>query len=85
MDDCVKEPLIISNNVGHFVGDILGMGSELYGSLFESTCVTLVMGSKYLSDYGDGGCIYYPLIIFAFAIIGSFLTLFSASTFNSVN
>ena len=40
-----------SDNVGDNVGDIAGMGSDLFGSLAESTCAALVVSS--VSQLGE--------------------------------
>ena len=61
------------------------MGADLFGSFAEATIASLVIGSKYFSDTGDGGCFYYPLIISSFGIVGSFFTSFAATKFMTVN
>jgi len=40
-----------ADNVGDNVGDIAGMGSDLFGSLAESTCAALVVSS--VSSLGE--------------------------------
>ena len=39
-------PGVIADNVGDNVGDIAGMGSDLFGSFAESTCAALVVGAS---------------------------------------
>ena len=41
-EDSPKNPATIADNVGDNVGDIAGMGSDLFGSFAESTCASLV-------------------------------------------
>lgn len=41
-EDGPKNPACIADNVCDNVGDIAGMGSDLFGSLAESTCAALV-------------------------------------------
>jgi Na+/H+-translocating membrane pyrophosphatase len=41
-EDDPKNPAVIADNVGDNVGDIAGMGSDLFGSFAESTCAALV-------------------------------------------
>jgi Na+/H+-translocating membrane pyrophosphatase len=41
-EDSPKNPATIADNVGDNVGDIAGMGSDLFGSFAESTCAALV-------------------------------------------
>ena len=42
-EDDSKNPGVIADNVGDNVGDIAGMGSDLFGSFAESTCACLVI------------------------------------------
>jgi Na+/H+-translocating membrane pyrophosphatase len=42
-EDSPKNPATIADNVGDNVGDIAGMGSDLFGSFAESTCAALVI------------------------------------------
>jgi len=83
-EDSPKNPATIADNVGDNVGDIAGMGADLFGSFAESTCAALVIGATYLNESGEG-CLYYPLIISAFGLIGSFITSFAATSFVKVD
>lgn len=51
-EDSAMNPGVIADNVGDNVGDIAGMGSDLFGSFAESTCACLVIScsSKELVD-----------------------------------
>ena len=51
-------------NVGDNVGDIAGMGADLFGSLAESTCACLVISGTSTELINQSGY-YYPLIISA--------------------
>ncbi len=42
-EDDYRNPGVIADNVGDNVGDIAGMGSDLFGSFAESTCACLVI------------------------------------------
>merc|ERR1719378_1490683 len=44
-EDDPRNPACIADNVGDNVGDIAGMGADLFGSFAESTCATLVIAS----------------------------------------
>jgi inorganic pyrophosphatase len=44
-EDDPSNPGVIADNVGDNVGDIAGMGSDLFGSLAESTCAALVVAA----------------------------------------
>merc|ERR1719288_339084 len=45
-EDDPRNPAVIADNVGDNVGDIAGMGADLFGSFAESTCAALVIGSQ---------------------------------------
>ena len=45
-EDSIMNPGVIADNVGDNVGDIAGMGSDLFGSFAESTCAALVVGAS---------------------------------------
>ena len=68
-EDSPNNPATIADNVGDNVGDIAGMGSDLFGSFAEATCATLVLiaSNKDLVSYQS--TIYYPLIVQAVGII----------------
>jgi inorganic pyrophosphatase len=42
-EDDLRNPGVIADNVGDNVGDIAGMGSDLFGSFAEATCACLVI------------------------------------------
>ena len=44
-EDDARNPAVIADNVGDNVGDIAGMGSDLFGSFAESTCSALILAS----------------------------------------
>jgi len=44
-EDDPSNPGVIADNVGDNVGDIAGMGSDLFGSLAEATCAALVVSA----------------------------------------
>ena len=45
-EDDYRNPGVIADNVGDNVGDIAGMGSDLFGSFAESTCACLVISAS---------------------------------------
>merc|ERR1719197_70726 len=45
-EDDPRNPAVIADNVGDNVGDIAGMGADLFGSFAESSCATLVIASQ---------------------------------------
>ena len=44
-EDGIQNPAVIADNVGDNVGDIAGMGSDLFGSFAEATCACLVISA----------------------------------------
>jgi Na+/H+-translocating membrane pyrophosphatase len=44
-EDSIQNPAVIADNVGDNVGDIAGMGSDLFGSFAEATCACLVIAA----------------------------------------
>ena len=69
-----------ADNVGDNVGDIAGMGADLFGSFAESTCAALVISS--LSSLGSNHlyvAMQYPLLISATGIVVCLITAFIAT------
>jgi len=77
-EDCKENPGVIADNVGDNVGDIAGMGSDLFGSFAESTCACLVISAS-SHDIVNSGLWYFPLLISASGIIVCIITSFISS------
>ena len=73
-------PGVIADNVGDNVGDIAGMGSDLFGSFAEATCACLVISTTSKELVG-GNALYFPLLISAAGIIICLFTSFISSNF----
>lgn len=76
---------MIADNVGDNVGDIAGMGSDLFGSYAESSCAALFVAS--ISSFGtdrDLSAISYPLLISAMGIIVCLITTLFATNFSKI-
>ena len=67
-EDSPYNPATIADNVGDNVGDIAGMGSDLFGSFAESTCACLVISSVSPAFYLNTSYIYFPLLIVSLSI-----------------
>ncbi|KMZ69328.1 Inorganic diphosphatase [Zostera marina] len=82
-EDDPRNPAVIADNVGDNVGDIAGMGSDLFGSYAESSCAALVVAS--ISSFGMNhnlSAMLYPLLISSMGIIVCLLTtLFATDLF----
>jgi inorganic pyrophosphatase len=81
-EDDPRNPAVIADNVGDNVGDIAGMGSDLFGSYAESSCAALVVAS--ISSFGvnhdfTGMC--YPLLVSSVGIIVCLVTTLFATDF----
>ena len=73
---------MIADNVGDNVGDIAGMGSDLFGSYAESSCAALVVAS--ISSFGinhELTAMMYPLLISSMGIIVCLITTLFATDF----
>ena len=69
-----------ADNVGDNVGDIAGMGADLFGSFAESTCAALVVAS--VSELGSShnwAAMMFPLCVTAIGIIVCLLTTLLAT------
>jgi H+-translocating diphosphatase len=83
-EDSADNPGVIADCVGDNVGDIAGMGADLFGSLAESTCAALVVGSTSYDLVFYTDAIYFPLMITAVGILVSFVTTFIATNVGRV-
>ncbi|KAK8591026.1 hypothetical protein V6N13_031094 [Hibiscus sabdariffa] len=81
-EDDPRNPAVIADNVGDNVGDIAGMGSDLFGSYAESSCAALVVAS--ISSFGinhELTPMLYPLIISSVGIVVCLITTLFATDF----
>lgn len=78
-EDSPLNPGVIADNVGDNVGDIAGMGSDLFGSFAESTCACLVISAT-SEELVESGLWYYPLLISAAGILICIVTSFLSSS-----
>jgi len=75
-EDDYRNPACIADNVGDNVGDIAGMGADLFGSFAESTCAALVLAGS-SPDLEKHYCsLMYPILISSTGIVVGLLTLF---------
>lgn len=76
-EDDYRNPACIADNVGDNVGDIAGMGADLFGSFAEATCAALVLAAS-SPDLSRRWCSQmYPLLISSAGIVVGLLTLFA--------
>jgi len=76
-EDDYRNPGCIADNVGDNVGDIAGMGADLFGSFAESTCAALVLASASEDLVKQKGwvALMYPILISSTGIVVGILTL----------
>ncbi|XP_024965568.1 pyrophosphate-energized vacuolar membrane proton pump-like [Cynara cardunculus var. scolymus] len=85
-EDDPRNPAVIADNVGDNVGDIAGMGSDLFGSYAESSCAALFVAS--ISSFGnshDFSAMAFPLLISSMGIVVCLITTFFATDFFQIN
>merc|ERR1719330_1753430 len=84
-EDDYRNPACIADNVGDNVGDIAGMGADLFGSFAESTCAALVLAAS-SPDLRLSWCSQmYPLLISSVGVVVGLLTLFLQKVVYKVN
>jgi K(+)-stimulated pyrophosphate-energized sodium pump len=84
-EDDPRNPAVIADNVGDNVGDIAGMGADLFGSCAEGTCAALLIGATASEIVGQQSALLYPILVTATGIpvclvTASFARLGSDST-----
>ena len=84
-EDDPRNPAVIADNVGDNVGDVAGMGSDLFGSFGEATCAALVVASQTPDLVAEGfAAVLFPLYISAVGIVVCMLTSFVATNISPV-
>ncbi|KAJ6434568.1 hypothetical protein OIU84_018141 [Salix udensis] len=84
-EDDPRNPAVIADNVGDNVGDIAGMGSDLFGSYAEASCAALFVAS--ISSIGinhDYTAMSYPLIISSVGIVVCLITTLLATDLSEI-
>jgi len=74
-EDDYRNPACIADNVGDNVGDIAGMGADLFGSFAESTCAALVLASACPALSDNTASMMFPILISTAGILVGFITL----------
>eukprot|EP00499_Haloplacidia_sp_CaronLabIsolate_P010673 CAMPEP_0196781264 /NCGR_PEP_ID=MMETSP1104-20130614/9360_1 /TAXON_ID=33652 /ORGANISM="Cafeteria sp., Strain Caron Lab Isolate" /LENGTH=776 /DNA_ID=CAMNT_0042151487 /DNA_START=16 /DNA_END=2346 /DNA_ORIENTATION=+ len=78
-EDDERNPAVIADNVGDNVGDIAGLGADLFGSFAEATCASLVIAASIADFSGQWASLMFPLLISAVGLLGCVLTAFFAT------
>merc|ERR550532_2704856 len=74
-EDDYRNPACIADNVGDNVGDIAGMGADLFGSFAEATCAALVLAAACADLNRSFVSLMYPVMISSLGIVAGILTL----------
>merc|ERR1719343_1027780 len=74
-EDDYRNPACIADNVGDNVGDIAGMGADLFGSFAESTCAALVLVASSPDLKHSWAGQMYPVLISSAGIAVGLVTL----------
>jgi len=84
-EDSPYNPACIADNVGDNVGDVAGMGSDLFGSFGEASCAAMLIGSASVSIQEAGWtALVFPLFISAVGIVVCMLVSFVATDIQPV-
>jgi len=78
-EDDPRNPGVIADCIGDNVGDIAGMGSDLFGSFAESSCAALVIASCDPVLAQSWASMMYPLLVSAGGIITCIITTLVAT------
>jgi len=73
-EDDPRNPGVIADNVGDNVGDVAGMGSDLFGSFAEATCAALVISSVSPDLNSSWSSMMFPLLISSVGILTCIVT-----------
>merc|ERR1719491_1872754 len=84
-EDDYRNPACIADNVGDNVGDIAGMGADLFGSFAEATCAALVLAASSHDLRSSWKAQMYPLLISSLGIVVGLVTLVLQKMFYKVN
>ena len=74
-EDDKRNPARIANNVGDNVGDIAGMGADLFGSFAEVTCAAVVLVASSDALQNSWQALMYPVLISSLGIAVGISTL----------
>lgn len=73
-EDSPENPGVIADCIGDNVGDIAGMGSDLFGSFGEATCAALVISSYSQSMNMHWSTMMFPVMVSSIGLLVSMLT-----------
>ena len=74
-EDDPRNPAVIADNVGDNVGDVAGMGGDLFESYVGAIISAMTLGAVVVAQFGDLSVIF-PLVIAACGILASVIATF---------
>merc|ERR1712176_230568 len=80
-EDDFRNPACIADNVGDNVGDIAGMGADLFGSFAEASCAALVLAASTEALRVHWSSLMDPVLISSTGVIAGILTLMVCGIF----
>lgn len=84
-EDDPRNPAVIADNVGDNVGDVCGMGADLFESYVGSIISAITLGSFLVSTTLGREALIYPLILAAIGIIASIIGIFAVKMYKGDN
>jgi len=85
-EDDPRNPGVIADNVGDCVGDVAGMGADLFESYVESVVACIAIASTMgLSAQITYHWMVYPLLVIMVGLIASMIAVFSMVVFKNMN
>lgn len=73
-EDSPRNPAVIADNVGDNVGDIAGMGADLFGSFAESSCAAMLISASSEDLFANWGVMCFPMIIASVGMLVCIIT-----------
>lgn len=73
-EDDPRNPAVIADNVGDNVGDIAGMGADLFGSFAESSCAAMVISATSPDLYHDWAVMAFPMLVASSGVLVCIVT-----------
>lgn len=73
-EDDPRNPAVIADNVGDNVGDIAGMGADLFGSFAESSCAAMLISASSPDLFNNFPAMCFPLLVASAGIIVCLIT-----------
>ena len=83
-EDDPRNPAVIADNVGDNVGDVCGMGSDLFESEAEVMVAAMTIGTTLTAVYGVKA-IVGPVLLFALGVLASVLGIYYVKLIRSHN